>query len=212
MVTGIRRTMRWFVVLALFPHPCWLSSKSTSARQLWRFFLGLSLSLPMLALPWLVRDRRLRVAWFILTAVFLSSLMVPWNYPHYLAPAAPLLFLICIQGLRYLRCQVRRDRPWARLAVPAVVAMHVAGLFTIFQQYANSAPGGTVWQRPRTRRDYWIWPLWPQRHSWRGCAGAIERQGHVKGSLSQRSDRYAGECYQGEWSSWSWYSSLMKRS
>jgi hypothetical protein len=77
----------------------------------WRFFLGPVLTIPLLAVPWIVRDRRLRFPLFA-SAVFLFALAIEtWYRPHYFAPATALLYLILLQCMRHLRFWIWRGKP-----------------------------------------------------------------------------------------------------
>jgi hypothetical protein len=70
---------------------------------IWQFYLAPVLTLPLLALPLVLRDRRMRVPLIIL-GVFATGLAVEtWTLPHYVAPATSLLYLILLQGMRHLR-------------------------------------------------------------------------------------------------------------
>jgi hypothetical protein len=85
------RTLRGFLRIGL-----------GKALQLWTFYLGPALTIPMLTFPSIIRDRRMRFP-LIASAVFLLALLVEtWFFPHYFAPAIGLLFLILLQGLRHL--------------------------------------------------------------------------------------------------------------
>lgn len=76
----------------------------------WSFYLGPVLTLPLVALPWAFRDRRLRFPLLAL-GVFLAGLAVEtWVSPHYLAPVTGLLFLIIVQCLRHLARWRWKDR------------------------------------------------------------------------------------------------------
>lgn len=88
--------------------------------QLWRFYLGPAFLLPLLAFPWIVRDRRMRLA---LTAAFIFSLgclVETWTFPHYVAPATGLVYLVLIQCMRHLRLWRRNRAPVGQLLVRAV--------------------------------------------------------------------------------------------
>jgi hypothetical protein len=81
-------------------------------NDLWLFFLSSALTLPCLALvfagrsAW--RSRRMRLP-LILSCVFVLGLLPQtWTMPHYVAPAACLLYLFLAQGARYLRLWRRR--------------------------------------------------------------------------------------------------------
>jgi hypothetical protein len=86
-------------------------------QLLWMFFLGPALTVPLLAFPWTVRDRRMRFP-LIAGAVFALGLTVEtWTTPHYFAPATAILYILLLQSMRHLRFwQWRR-----RLAGPALL-------------------------------------------------------------------------------------------
>jgi hypothetical protein len=68
----------------------------------WAFYLGPALTVPLVAAPWLLRDRRMRFA-LLASSVFLAGLALEtWVSPHYFAPATGLLFLILVQCMRHL--------------------------------------------------------------------------------------------------------------
>ena len=79
------------------------------------FFLWPELGFPLLALPWILRDRRVRFL-FVATAVsFLGFLLVTWTQAHYAAPLTGALFLLVVQGIRHLRQWKYSGRPgWRR--------------------------------------------------------------------------------------------------
>ena len=73
------------------------------ALDLWRFYFGPALSVPLFALPWTLRDRRMRFP-LIAGAVFCLALLVQtWTFPHYTAPATGLVYILIVQCLRHLR-------------------------------------------------------------------------------------------------------------
>lgn len=89
-------------------------------RELWRFYLGPAFSLPLVAFPWIIRDRRIRLA-LVCGAVFcLGWLVETWTFPHYVAPAAGLVYLVLIQCMRHLRLFRRNGRPIGQLLVRSV--------------------------------------------------------------------------------------------
>jgi len=90
---------------------------------LWRFYLGPALSLPLLAFPWVLHDRRLRFP-LVALAVFVAGLSPQtWTLPHYFAPAAGLLFLLLLQCMRHMHLWGGRhsSRGTAAVRVVAVV-------------------------------------------------------------------------------------------
>ena len=80
-----------------------IKQSASKIAWFWRFFLGPALTVPLLALPWTWRDRRIRFPLLAL-AIFLLGLSVEiWFRPHYVAPATGLLYIVLIQCMRHLR-------------------------------------------------------------------------------------------------------------
>ena len=127
----------------------WLAAQGRGLVRVGEFFFGVALCIPMLMLPQLLQSRRLRFAWITLGLFLIAQMMVPWTYAHYFAPAAPLLFLLAVQGLRYLRTLPKAGHDWGRLVVPAVIVLHVFALTLIFVKYVNWQPEGWQWNRAR---------------------------------------------------------------
>src|SRR5271165_344063 len=93
----------------------------------WAFYLGPILTIPLLMLPLVARDRRTRFP-LLVCVVMIPPLALEWWWnPHYAAPATLALYVLILQGLRHLRCANRHAR-WRSLAalVPAVVLAMIA--------------------------------------------------------------------------------------
>ncbi|MGA8152052.1 MAG: hypothetical protein WB952_13955 [Terriglobales bacterium] len=86
----------------------------------WRFFLGPALTIPLLAFPWILHDRKMRFVLFAGAAFLLGLAIEIWFRPHYFAPATGLLYLIVMQCLRHLRLWERNGR---RIGVALVRAV-----------------------------------------------------------------------------------------
>ncbi len=69
----------------------------------WQFYLGPLLTVPLLALPWVVRQRRMRLPVLICAAMIGGFAVQTWTLPHYFSPATGALYLLLVQGLRHLR-------------------------------------------------------------------------------------------------------------
>jgi hypothetical protein len=70
---------------------------------LWQFYLGPALSIPLCALPWALRGQRVRPMVLVLligTAVLATETFM---FPHYVAPFAPILWLMLLQCIRHMR-------------------------------------------------------------------------------------------------------------
>ena len=77
----------------------------------WGFYLGPALTIPLLAFPWIVHDRRMRFA-LLAGLVFLLGLTIEtWFSVHYFAPATGLLYLALLQCMRHLRFWQWRGKP-----------------------------------------------------------------------------------------------------
>jgi hypothetical protein len=74
-----------------------------AVKSYWHFFLGGLLSVPFIALPWVMKDRRTRLM-FIQSAMSGAALFaVPYVEPHYLAPMVATALALWLQSLRHLR-------------------------------------------------------------------------------------------------------------
>ena len=100
--------------------------------------------LSLLAAPWVLRSRRFRPVVLVLVLFLLALLPETYLQQHYAAPAAGLVNLLCVQGLRYVRC-LRRPRVFVgrslvRLAF--VLSLVSTGLFVAEMEQAL----GNGWQ------------------------------------------------------------------
>ena len=97
----------------------WLAQAFKRLIMLWRHLLFAPLLVPLACmLFWWMRDRRMRMP--LLTAAVIAAGMSLQRYvlPHYFAPAAGLLYLFVIQGMRHLnagRFQGLRVGHWLTL-------------------------------------------------------------------------------------------------
>jgi len=79
--------------------------------SIWKFYFGPLLTIPLLAVPWVFRDRKMRFP-LIAGAVFLAGLAVQtWTMPHYVAPATGLIYIVLIQCMRHMRFWRWHGRP-----------------------------------------------------------------------------------------------------
>ncbi len=95
--------------LAARTFPGWLDLVAGKLRDIWAFFLGAALSLPLIIAPQVWRNRRVRLLLVCCLMVLAGSSLVWWSTPHYFAPAACALYALVLQSLRYLRSQGRRS-------------------------------------------------------------------------------------------------------
>jgi hypothetical protein len=86
----------------------------------WRTLVGPALSIPLLAFPWIVRDRRMRLPLLALALFVLALAIDNFFSPHYFSPAIALLYLVLLQSARHLRFWRWHERPLGRELVRAV--------------------------------------------------------------------------------------------
>ncbi|MGH9547273.1 MAG: hypothetical protein ACRD23_18855 [Terriglobales bacterium] len=92
----------------------------------WKFYCGPLFTIPLLAFPWILRDRKMRFP-LIAGAVFLLGLAVEtWTLPHYVAPATGLIYLVLLQCMRHLRLWRWRGQPVGVAMVRAIPAIACA--------------------------------------------------------------------------------------
>lgn len=90
------------------------------AGAFWMFFLGPVFTLPLVFLPRIVKDRRVRPL-VIIAGVFLVGLSLnTWFYAHYAAPVTGLIYAIVLQGLRHLRAWRRHAQATGLLLARSV--------------------------------------------------------------------------------------------
>jgi hypothetical protein len=73
------------------------------STDFWEFFLGPALSIPFLALPWVIKEPRNRL---LLVQVALSAIglwIIVYYHAHYAAPLMATLFVLMMQCMRVLR-------------------------------------------------------------------------------------------------------------
>lgn len=113
--------------------------------QLWRFYVGPALSLPLVVTPWIVKDRRIRLA-VVAGAVFsIGWLIETWTFPHYVAPATGLVYLVIIQCSRRLWLFSYRKGNVGRALVRSVPVVCVGMIVLRLAGIAAHAPLEPRW-------------------------------------------------------------------
>ena len=77
-----------------------------SGLNAWKFIVFFAYPeflVTMLAAPWILRDRRMRLPIVQAILCFAGFLLVAWFQPHYAAPLAVTTFTLMTQGLRHIR-------------------------------------------------------------------------------------------------------------
>jgi hypothetical protein len=91
----------------------------------WTYFIGPVLTIPLVFLPWVIRDRRTRpLVWFIGSIAVLNLFQLVL-YPYHLGPVVAVMFAIVAQGMRHLYVQLGRRRGAVAVLVLPVCLMLV---------------------------------------------------------------------------------------
>jgi hypothetical protein len=83
----------------------------------WQFYLGPLLTIPLVAIFPIVRQRKVRLPLLILATMALGFSVQTWTLPHYFSPAMCALYLVLIEGLRYVAFWSPNRRPVGRALV-----------------------------------------------------------------------------------------------
>jgi hypothetical protein len=86
----------------------------------WQFYLGPILSVPLVALPRVVRMHKMRLPLVICAAMFLGLSVETWSRPDYFSPATCALFLVLTQCMRHLWHRRPATRALGRPLVRAI--------------------------------------------------------------------------------------------
>src|SRR5262249_38301421 len=63
---------------------------------LWLFFLGPILSIPLIMLPWIAGDKRIRFLLVVCAVMAVGLLLEVWTTPHYAAPMTGVILAILL--------------------------------------------------------------------------------------------------------------------
>ena len=81
----------------------YLGDAAEKAFSWWRFYLGPLLMLPLLALPVVVCEKKMRLPIAICVAMIAGFAVQTWSLPHYFSPATGALYILLTQCMRHLR-------------------------------------------------------------------------------------------------------------
>jgi hypothetical protein len=110
----------------------------------WTYFIGPVLTAPLLFLPWIFRDRRIKpLLWFAAAIAGLNLLQLVL-YPQHLAPLVAVIFAIVTQGLRHL---YMRLGPARGAVMVMVLPVCLAAVGTIKQEAGDLNLDLAYWER-----------------------------------------------------------------
>lgn len=130
----------------------WKHRSEVWITGMWHFFFGAIVSISFVTLPWVLRDRRMRLLWvqFCLSAA--SLLAVVYLEAHYIAPLVATMFALWVQSMRHLR----RWRVFGRtvgLGLTRVIVLAALLNLPIFlvQRARNAETEAVPWSIDRDR-------------------------------------------------------------
>jgi hypothetical protein len=113
----------------------------------WKFYFGPLLTIPLLAFPWILRDRKMRFP-VIASAVFFAGLAVQtWTMPHYVAPATGLIYIVLIQCMRHLRFWRWHRQPIGLALLQVIPLIAIAMVVLRVSAAAAHVPIEPAWPR-----------------------------------------------------------------
>lgn len=125
-----------------------ITGRIRGKQELFRFYATPAFALPMLAVPWIIVNRKYAVALVMLLLMTASTLLVFTSHPHYFAPAAPLIVILGVRGLQYIAVTGRRRGPALRWLAPTVVGLHLVVFGAVFQEFLARP---ALWGEARAR-------------------------------------------------------------
>jgi hypothetical protein len=161
-----------------------LARSAEKAKGWWILYLGPLLTLPLLALPWVVTRPKMRLPVAICIVMVVGFAMESWTLPHYFSPAVSALYILlveCLRQIRYCRSLKPNLGPAMVRAIPtlavAMIALRVTAAAmhvpiearwprgnlarSAVERQLSQAPGPQlviVKYRPRHNSDMeWVW-------------------------------------------------------
>jgi hypothetical protein len=80
----------------------YLRQEARKSFGCWEFYLGPLLTVPLLTLPWAVRQRKMALPLVICAVMIAGCAVETWTLPHYFAPATGALYILLVQCLRHI--------------------------------------------------------------------------------------------------------------
>jgi hypothetical protein len=111
----------------------------------WLFYIYPALTLPLIGLIPTLRAKRSRVLMYTLGFSCLGYVSETWLQAHYFAVAAGILYLILLNGLRWLRVGSRRDVVWLKLMRGTLASIILMGAVRLVVVPTDGFPTWGTW-------------------------------------------------------------------
>ena len=110
---------------------------------IWVFYINPVLTIPLLLLPWVLRDRRIRFLVITGAVSFAGTALVIFFTAHYAAPATAVLLAVILQGMRHLRAWRWYGKPAGLFMARSIVVICVLTMPLAVRLFAVPAKPGT---------------------------------------------------------------------
>lgn len=121
--------------------------------MIWLFYIGVALSPALVALPWVLRDRRVRWLWIAGAISFGGTALIIYFTAHYAAASTCILLALVLRGMRHLRVWRWDGRPTGRFLVRAMVTACVLMVPLEIHIMATYRPVPGSWQETGEKKD-----------------------------------------------------------
>lgn len=119
----------------------------------WVFYVGVVLTVPLMALPWVVRDRKMRFIWWAGGVFFVGTVLETWSFAHYVAPATGIFYLVLVQCARHMRMWRWKNFSLGPNFVRMTFAVCVAMILIRVTAAAAHVPIEPHWPRGNQNRE-----------------------------------------------------------
>lgn len=136
----------------------------------WTFFIGPILTIPLVFLPWVVRDRKTRALVVFLSIIAALNLFQMVLFPYHLAPVVPIIFAVVTQAVRQMYVMLskssRQRGCYFALVLPVslivigAIKQEAEGLYIPLAYWEHAAEGHRdtrayiqSWLRARSRKQ-----------------------------------------------------------
>ena len=130
----------------------YLSRAVERSLSWWQFYLGPLLTVPLLALPCVIRNRKMWLPLLICLAAIAAMAVETWFRPDYFSPATCALYLVLVQGMRHLWHWSPAGRPLGRELVRAIPLLACATIVLRLTTAAVHVQIEPVWPRGNLER------------------------------------------------------------
>lgn len=126
-------------------------------RDFWDFFFGWGFIVPLVALPFILKNRWVRLALLICLSLSIALLLEIFNYAHYFAPGVCLLYFLVLQCMRRIYFWRWQNKPTGRLIVWSIPLYYI--LLIVLTVVLRLSPFFYVtanpWEPTRTLESHW---------------------------------------------------------